>query len=49
MEGKGIPDTLGTNLTYLLHLCQVEDNTSIPRMWMMLTELPKHQQLTTLL
>ena len=48
VESKGVPDLLGKNLTYLLRLCQVAYNTSLPPMWKILEEYPKCQQFTTL-
>ena len=45
---KGIPDLLGTNLTYLLRLGQFSSHKYLPSIWKGIVETPKCQHLTTI-
>ena len=45
---KGVPDLLGSKLTYLLSLSQVANHEDLPPVWKELAGAPKHQHLMNL-
>ena len=47
-DEKGIPDLLGSNITYVLCLWQVVAHKDLPPIWKDLVESPKCQHLVTL-
>ena len=47
-EDKGIPDLLGSKLTYLLSLSQVANHEDLPPVWKELAGAPKRQHLMNL-